>query len=284
MIQTLNSDAKGNFMKQKITFKLICCIFMLSAYAGCQSKPVVKRSDALWNIVSNQCVPKKIQGQKPEPCDEVTFVKGQEQGYVVLKDRNGPLQYLLMPVAKITGVESPEILTTNEPNYMYESWVARSYMIKRYGAAIPDDEISLAINSQLGRSQNHLHVHISCIRPDVKKIINNNLSKITSKWSNLSVEIFNHKYRVIKITEAELKQKNIFSLVAEDISDGPENMNQFGVAMLAVKNNKKSHDFVVMTSRADLLKLNRGSVEEIQDHLCPQLSQELLKNVGPGRQ
>lgn len=274
-------------MKQQIPLNPILNLFFsflaVLALSGCQSQPVAKRSDALWNIVSNQCVPKKIQGEKPAPCDEVTFVKGQEQGYVVLKDLNGPLQYLLMPVAKITGVESPEVLAMNEPNYFYESWVARSYMIKRYGADIPADEISLAVNSQLGRSQNHLHVHISCIRPDVKKIINDNLGKISAKWSELPVDILGHKYRVIKISEAELKQKNIFSLVASDIPDGEKNMNQYGIAMLAVKNKKKSHDFVVMTSRADLVKLNRGSVEEIQDHLCPQLSPELLKKVEQGR-
>lgn len=271
-------------MKQQITCKLIFSIIPLLILFGCQTQPVAKRSDALWNIVSNQCVPKKIQRQQPPaPCEEVSFVKGQEQGYVILKDLNGPLQYLLMPVAKITGVESPDVLVSNQPNYFYESWVARSYMIKKYGADIPQEEISLAVNSQLGRSQNHLHVHISCTRPDVKKIINDNLSKINSKWSDLGTDILNHKYRVIRISEADLKNRNIFSLVAEDIKDGVQNMNQYGIAMLAVKNKKKSYDFVVMTSRADLTKLNRGSVEEIQDHLCPQLSEELLKKAGQGR-
>lgn len=271
-------------MKQLNQSYLMFLVLAVLMMGGCQSQPVVKKSDALWNIVNNQCVPKKKSGQKPAPCDEVTFIKSQEQGYVILKDLNGPLQYLLMPVAKITGVESPELLNTNEPNYFYESWNARSYMIKRYGADIPADDISLTVNSELGRSQNHLHVHISCIRPDIKKIVNENLAKINSKWNDFPIEILGHKYRAIKISESEFKKNNIFSLVAADIPDGNKNINRYGIAMMAVKNKKKGHDFIVLTSRADLLKLNRGSVEEIQDHLCPQLSQELLKKIQPGRQ
>ncbi|MEQ1722788.1 MAG: CDP-diacylglycerol diphosphatase [Pseudobdellovibrio sp.] len=269
-------------MKQKIQIKLISIVLTTLALAACQSKPVVKRSDALWNIVSQKCVPKHLQNVLPEPCDEVSFVKGAENGYVVLKDLNGPLQYLLMPTAKITGVESPELLKTNSPNYFYESWVARSYMVKKYGAAIDDEEISLAINSQQGRSQNQLHVHISCIRPDVKKIIQDHSTKITEKWTHLPVKILGHDYKVIKITAADLKSKNIFDLVAKDIPDGEQNLSKYGIGLMALKNKKNSYDYVLLTSRAEL-PFNRGSVEEIQDHLCPQLSAELLKKAGQGR-
>jgi CDP-diacylglycerol pyrophosphatase len=269
-------------MKKNIQTKIINIVLIILALTACQSKPVVKKSDALWNIVSQQCVPKQLQNVKPEPCDEVTFLKGSEAGFVVLKDRNGPLQYLLMPIAKITGVESPELLTTNSPNYFYESWVARSYMKKKYGATIDDEEISLTINSQKGRSQNQLHVHISCTRPDVKKIIHDNSSKITDKWTHFPVKILGHNYKVIRITASDLKSKNIFDLVAKDISDGEENLSHYGIGLMALKNSKKSYDYVVLTSRADL-PFNRGSVEEIQDHLCPQLSPELLQKAGNGR-
>jgi CDP-diacylglycerol pyrophosphatase len=260
-----------------------CNIFLCLIILGsCQSKPVINRSDALWNIVSQKCIPKQLQNLKPEPCDEVNISKGSENGYVVLKDLNGPLQYLLMPTAKIAGVESPEVLKSNTPNYFYESWLARSYMIKKYGSTIEDEEISLAINSQLGRSQNQLHVHISCIKPDVKKIIHDNSAKITSKWSRLPVKILGHHYKVIKISEAELRSKNIFELVAQDIPDGEQNLSKYGIGLMALKNKKKSYDYVVLASRAEL-PFNRGSVEEIQDHLCPQLSAELLQKAGQGR-
>jgi CDP-diacylglycerol diphosphatase len=62
--------------------------------------------DALRKIVLQQCVPNQQQHQNPAPCAEVNL-KG---GYVLFKDRNGPLQYLLMPTYRINGTESPLLL------------------------------------------------------------------------------------------------------------------------------------------------------------------------------
>ncbi|MDI8083641.1 CDP-diacylglycerol diphosphatase, partial [Salmonella enterica subsp. enterica serovar Kentucky] len=38
-------------------------------------------------------------------------------GYVVFKDRHGPLQYLLMPTYRINGTESPLLLEPATPNF-----------------------------------------------------------------------------------------------------------------------------------------------------------------------
>ncbi|MDI5166093.1 CDP-diacylglycerol diphosphatase, partial [Salmonella enterica subsp. enterica serovar Montevideo] len=42
-----------------------------------------------------------LQHQNPAPCAEVK----PRAGYVVFKDRHGPLQYLLMPTYRINGTE-----------------------------------------------------------------------------------------------------------------------------------------------------------------------------------
>ncbi len=59
--------------------------------------------NALRHIVLDQCVPNQIQNRNPAPCAQVKT----DAGYVVFKDRNGPLQYLLMPTYRINGTESP---------------------------------------------------------------------------------------------------------------------------------------------------------------------------------
>lgn len=53
-------------------------------------------ADALWKIVSQQCVPNMETKHNPQPCIEVNT----QAGFVVYKDIHGPLQYLLMPTAK----------------------------------------------------------------------------------------------------------------------------------------------------------------------------------------
>jgi CDP-diacylglycerol pyrophosphatase len=46
---------------------------------------------------------------------------------------------------------------------------------------VPDSAISLTINSPTGRTQNHFHIHISCLRPDVREKLNAN-REISTQW------------------------------------------------------------------------------------------------------
>ena len=117
--------------------------------------------DALRKIVLQQCVPNQQQHQNPAPCAEVNL-KG---GYVLFKDRNGPLQYLLMPTYRINGTESPLLLNPLTPNFFWQAWQGREIMSQHRGSAVSDDAVSLTINSRSGRTQNHFHIHISCRVP-----------------------------------------------------------------------------------------------------------------------
>lgn len=54
------------------------------------------QSSTLWRIVSQQCLPNQLAHNNPAPCAQVDT----QAGFVVFKDRNGPLQYLLMPSTK----------------------------------------------------------------------------------------------------------------------------------------------------------------------------------------
>ena len=83
--------------------------------------------DALWYIISEQCVPDQQQAHSPKPCALVDLAAG----YVVLKDRDGNTQFLVMPTARITGIESPAILAPDAPNYWQDAWDARRFVDAR---------------------------------------------------------------------------------------------------------------------------------------------------------
>src|SRR5579863_8957116 len=80
--------------------------------------------DALWKIVHDRCVPDQLQHATPDPCLLVDLAGGVEHGFVLLKDRDGATQILLMPTAKITGIEAPEILAPDATNYFADAWLA----------------------------------------------------------------------------------------------------------------------------------------------------------------
>lgn len=80
-------------MRRVRYFLLALLVAILAALAGGYYWLHSGNPDALRKIVLQQCVPHQQQQQNPSPCAEVNL-KG---GYVLFKDRNGPLQYLLMP-------------------------------------------------------------------------------------------------------------------------------------------------------------------------------------------
>lgn len=216
--------------------------------------------DALRHFVIDQCVPNQQQHQSPAPCASVNL-KG---GYVLFKDRNGPLQYLLMPTYRINGTESPLLLNPHTPNFFWQAWQNRQMLSARHGSPVPDSAISLTINSRTGRTQNHFHIHISCLRPDVRERLNASLDSISSRWLPLPGGLRSHQYLARRVTESELVQKSPFLMLAEEVPEAREHMGRFALAMAQ----QSDGTFVLLATERDLLTLNRASAEEIQDHRC----------------
>lgn len=238
----------------------LLAVILVIAVAGFSYWKLSGNPDVLRKIVLEQCLPNQLQHQNPAPCAEVK----PDAGYVVFKDRNGPLQYLLMPTYRINGTESPLLVEQYTPNFFWLAWQARSFMSQKWGRDVPDSAVSLAINSRSGRTQNHFHIHISCLRPDVRTQLDNNLAKISSRWLPLPGDLLGHEYLARRVTESELAQRSPFMMLAEEVPGAREHMGRYALAMA-----RQSDDsFVLLATQRNLLALNRASAEEIQDHQC----------------
>lgn len=135
----------------------------------------------------------------------------------------------------------------------------------------------MALNSTLSRSQNQLHIHISCLRPDVKATLEKNQKSFLTTWSQIPGGILGHDYYSRRITAQQLKEQNALVLLANDFPNAKDNMNEFGLAMVAMKNSTGGVDYVLLTNRFRKAIVDKGHVEDIQDHACPQLSSSLSK-------
>ena len=217
-----------------------------------------KNSNALWQIISQKCVPNMAKSGNPAPCQQVNTA----QGYVTLKDLNGPLQFLLMPIEKITGMESPIILEPTTPNLFAAAWQQRSLLAKKRGAAIDDSALSLAINAQYGRSQNQLHIHISCLRPDIRQQLDNMTARLNEQWQSATLR--KHHYLIRTLSTAELAQQSAFIRLAEEVPNARSEMGKYGLALVALSDGR----LALLALERNWLKLNSGSAEELQDHQC----------------
>lgn len=184
-----------------------------------------KNSDALWQIVSEKCLPHQQSGGEPAPCQRVD----QRHRYAMLKDMHGPLQYLLIPIDRITGIESPGLLQSATPNYFALAWNERTLLAQRHGSPIDDRVLSLAINSQYGRTQNQLHIHISCLRPDVRQQLDQLTPKLSGRWQSITLR--KHRYWLRALTPDELTRQSAFIRLADERPEARSEMGKYGLAL-----------------------------------------------------
>lgn len=207
--------------------------------------------DALWKIVHGRCVPGSAAGD-PAPCVAVTA------DWAVLKDFVGATQFLLIPTARVTGIESPAVLDPAAPNYFAAAWQAHRFIDERTGHPIPRDDIALAINSPGARSQEQLHIHVDCVRADVRDALGR--LPLTEAWSVLPDPLAGQRYSARQLATRDL-DANPFQLLAKELPGAAVAMGQYTLAVVGSRDG-----FILLAGRIG--EDGRGHGEDLQDHGC----------------
>jgi CDP-diacylglycerol pyrophosphatase len=221
-------------------------------------------SDTLKKIVIDQCVPDQATHRSPAPCAEVDL----EGGFAVLKDRRGNTQFLLIPTKVVTGIEDKQILAPDAPNYFEDAWSARRFMEQAAGKPVPRDDIGLSINSAYGRSQNQLHIHIDCIRPEVRQALKDNDTRIGAKWAPLDVDLAGHRYRAMRLDGADLGDRNPFRLLADGDAQAAADMGRETLTVIGATFPGGQPGFYLLADRASVAGMDAASSETLLDHDC----------------
>jgi CDP-diacylglycerol pyrophosphatase len=219
---------------------------------------------ALWNITSGKCVPHMRESNDPAPCSIVDLAAG----YVVLKDLIGASQFLLIPTARINGIESPEVLAPDAPNYWDQAWRARFLTEQRIGKALPRETLSLAINSQYARTQNQLHIHIDCVRAEVHDALAANQNTIRDAWTAFPVPLAGQTWRAYRVDGQNPGTVNPFRLLANGDPDAAADMGKHTLVVVGMTWRGDVAGFAVLDSVVDMVPGIRRSGEDLQDHDC----------------
>jgi CDP-diacylglycerol pyrophosphatase len=223
--------------------------------------------DALWKIVHDKCVPDQQEHGQPAPCAKVDLGDGSHGGYVVLKDLIGDTQYLLLPTAKITGIDDPAVLAPGARNYLADAWAERHFTEDAAKRALPREALSLAINSVTARSQNQLHIHIDCIRPDVRDALARGQASIGEQWAPFPESLVGQHYRAMQVMGETLDGAYPFNLVADGVPGARAAMDRETIVVAGATFAGKP-GFVILSDTADLAAGDRGGGEDLQDHSC----------------
>ncbi|NIF92190.1 CDP-diacylglycerol diphosphatase [Burkholderia sp. Cy-637] len=215
--------------------------------------------DILWKRISGQCLPNYQARESYSPCAFVDTA----HGYVLYKVDRDPYQYLLLPSERITGIEDPRLAAPGTPNYFWYAWQARALLAEKLGKPLRETDIALTVNAENARTQNQLHIHISCLEPKVRAMLDTlETGKLGDGWFALPGRIGWHSYMARKIDAAELAHTDPFALVREKLAAEHEPLAYTGVALVKLD----ARRFLVLAATGNALL--GVPAEEMQDHRC----------------
>ena len=224
--------------------------------------------DALWIVVHDECVPDQLHSHDPKPCVQVDLRDGIEKGFAILKDTWGATQFLLIPTARVSGIESPIILAPDAPNYFADAWEARTYIDEALHQTLPRDDIGLAINSTASRSQDQLHIHVDCIRPDLHEALREREASIGNRWAPLDVSFSGHHYGAMWVPGELLGSNNPFRLLAEGFPGAAQDMGDRTLVVVGSSRATGAAGFVILEDQVNRESHDSAHGEELLDHAC----------------
>lgn len=121
-------------------------------------------------------------------------------GHVVLRDDSPqkPAAWLLVPSFEVTGIEDPRALRPPVVGFWRVGWEAGARLLP----SEPRENRGLAINSRAGRTQNLLHIHISCVQAGVREALER--TPVGSDWAPRPfVRLAGADYNVRKVAGLE---------------------------------------------------------------------------------
>jgi CDP-diacylglycerol pyrophosphatase len=240
-----------------------------SASAPAATHPPPEDRHRLWMLVHDECAPAAARHRHPPlPCAEVDITHRGASGYAVLKDRAGRYQYLVLPLARITGIESPALLAPGAPNYFADAWTARLYVEAALHAAQPRDALGLVVNSSQGRSQDQLHIHVDCIRPDVHAALLRLRPVVTGRWRPLPAPLppNGHAYSA-RWVDGETLAIDPFKSLAAALPAG-DAMARHSLIVVGARSASGKPGFILLSGRVDRRRGDRGNGDELQDLAC----------------
>ena len=124
------------------------------------------------------------------------------------------------------------------------------------------DDVALAVNSLQARTQDQLHIHISCVRPDVRSALKRYEAEIGEGWSRLPFAIAGDLYRARRLY-GDAIDANPFELLAKGLPEAKRDMASQTLVVVGATFRDGQNGFYLLTRPSTVTSLPKGSFSSI---------------------
>jgi CDP-diacylglycerol pyrophosphatase len=226
-------------------------LLVVALLATFSAAAAVRNREALWGVVQMCRINYQITGAA-FPCLEANVTDGVQRGYVILRPPLGDPDIILSPTRKISGVEELGLAADGAPNYFDMAWNARSVLAGDGRAPIAREDVALAVNSELARTQDQLHIHIGCLAKDVKQTMAAVAPELSpNRWRRLSWPVRGMVFWARTIGQDSLAGVNPFRLVADSLPDAGRVRAAVTIVVAGARSASGRDDFVLLAAIGD---------------------------------
>ena len=219
----------------------------------------------LWRVVQTCIADHRLTGGS-FPCLSVNTEAGAERGYAVVRAPFERLHIVVTPTVRTIGIEDPRLVAPDAPNYFADAWASRHFvgddLVQKPGRA----DLALAINSAPGRSQDQLHIHVACVRTDVKRALAASAAALRAgRFSPVKIPR-GPSFMAMQLEGADLAGHNPFKLVADTLH--PAEMGDITIVVVGTGSDTDKPGFVLLARSRLLDRWDNAVGEGLLDEAC----------------
>ena len=222
----------------------------------------------LWPVVRTCVAAYRMLGV-PFPCLKVALPGGGlDRGDVVLRPFKSE-DLILSPTRQIAGVEDRTLQSSEAPNYFGDAWGERAFLKSRDETAPPRDAVALIVNSRAARSQDQLHIHIACLKPEPRRLLAEAAERMPlNQWTRVGPIVRGQVYFGERVSEKDFASLNPFRMAAGAFvgaADRPQ-----GLMVMVVGARVKDEDDLLIVGFFEGVAgaLTHAGAEELMDRSC----------------
>ncbi len=257
-------------MIRSSTALLAFIVLVVSAGAGADAGA----RGLLWRVVQT-CLASHYVTGGAFPCLAVETADGADVGYAVLRAPLDGRHVILTPTVRTIGIEADRLRAVDAPDYFRDAWSIRHFVTDGLAHQPTREDLAMAVNSRIGRSQDQLHIHVDCIRPAVKQALQRQAPSLNpDSWTQVTVLPRAPRYWAMPVRSEDLAGVNVFNLVAKGLDVDPRRMDDMTVVVagsdhLAGSDHARDRPgFIVLARQRVANSQDEAHGEALLNHSC----------------